>query len=152
MPACRLLSISSEYCIARHGVRYRNTQIAPGAPPPRARSQSHSILCEIFCLSLAYSPRSRSKTFISDREFPTTAAVMHTPLFPFWIGPLHTLPSSYIHLPNVLSMSSLNDTLHSSAVLGTSFYIAEVICLPCPEERKKHQILLVRSLSCRQLL
>jgi hypothetical protein len=75
MPACRLLSISSEYCIARHGVRYRNTQIAPGAPPPRARSHRTPFCARSFVYRShtvpEAGPRHLSPTENSPRQLPS---------------------------------------------------------------------------------
>ena len=100
----------------------RRLRLAPRPPSPsRSRIALHSMrfLCTVSLVAAAYGPRSRSKSSISGRGFPTTAAVTRTPLFPFRILPLHTLPSSYcmyIHLPNVLSTAFAVDTFHSSAV------------------------------------
>ncbi|KAI9453159.1 hypothetical protein BJY52DRAFT_861228 [Lactarius psammicola] len=120
-----LLPISSEYCTAPHGVRsqvkyklHLHTDCAR-RPALRAQVASPSILCDLwYCIARCVRSRSRSKSSISGREFPTTAAITRTLLFPFWIVPLHTLPSSYIHLPNVPSTAFAVDTFHSSAVPG----------------------------------
>jgi hypothetical protein len=75
MPACRLLSISSEYCIARHGVRYRNTQIAPGAPPPESGRIALHFVRDLFVYrSLTVpeaGPRHLSPTENSRRQLPS---------------------------------------------------------------------------------
>src|SRR6266702_731643 len=113
-------------------------------PAPRPPSPSRIALQFVrsfgllYCIARCIRLRSRSRSSISEREFPTTAAVTRTPPFPFRIVPLHTLPSSYIHLPNVLSAVFAVDTFHSSAVPGHMRFLPYRVSHmpPFPEERK----------------
>ena len=92
LPACRIFPISSEYCTARHGaVRSQaNTQITLRHSAFRAQLTLPSVsLCPFVNLSLRTASEATpvrtkshcsclSRSRISDREFPATAAVTRT--------------------------------------------------------------------------
>ena len=122
------------------------TDFAPGAPPPDPCRIALHFVRDLFVYRSLYAVPEAGPKHLSPTEnarVPNDSCRHADPhSFLSGSGQLHALSPSYIHLPNALSLSSLNDTFHSSAVLGTSFHIAEVICLPGTEERNQRQILL----------
>lgn len=116
--------------------------LRPAPRPPTHRIALH--FCAIFFVYRSIrSPKPVQGIYLRPRIPDDSCRHAHPTLS--FLDPAPSHPFSFIVHPLAECAFTVfaNDTFHSSAVLGTFFLIAEVICLPGLEERKQHQILLV---------